>query len=91
MTTINSTSPASIWVQPQTLNTESPQQVVQTGIETSSASVLVNISDAALAMLNSETAALGNGNGNDPPADSDAGTQGNGNGNEPPFPPVTKE
>jgi hypothetical protein len=74
MTTINSSSPASIWVQPQTASIENSQQVTKSDVKTSSASVSVNISDAAFALLNAEsdsneplTETASSVNGNDVP------------------------
>ena len=93
MTTINSSSPASIWLQAQTTapttNIQAPSTDTQTAVAVTDS---VQLSEAARAKLNAEVAELNN-SGNAPPVEPQGGGNGspmplgNGSGNDPPRPP----
>lgn len=92
MTTINSSSPTSVWVPPQTNAPESTKLSTQPENNASTESVLVKISDAALAKLNAEVSsneppaeAASSGSGNDPPVNPPVTPQSSGSGNDFPI------
>lgn len=90
MTTINSLSPASVWIQAQTKaadNAAAQNPVVNSTTPPSTDSV--QISDAAQEKLKSETAASTEAQSLPPPSGGTMMPLGNGSGNDPPVgPPV---
>jgi len=92
MTTINSSSPASVWIQTQTkaAETATAQNPV---VNSSTAPPIdsVQISEAAQEKLKSETAASTEPQALPPPIGSTVMPLGNGSGNDPPVdPPIVR-